>query len=778
MQNSIIRIIEFPPGMETPEIRMSFEGFIGFVKQRKAMEQKQTVKFLDFLVHYFEERLQGKDELTEEELPQYRDLLEYMYSAICAPLSDEGETLWALSPPVTPVIVFGTDAFYRLMMDPVTGEIRISMMEGKEERRDPMNVELIYSIILQRLYGYAFSAGDTLIKAFKNLKTGLPSFYRLNIDTRFIEVSLKGERPAFDPADFELPRSKEGVIAWLKEHLPLGHFRFRGFTAVTVTEVTKSFVLNDMRELLLDESNCTNGSPQQDVLQHLQILGGSPEADYGLMPFFRVNGRPVFSGESCHHSLFSDAAGSDERREGAYLKLAEEFYREPRLLLHEALPEQSEDESFFLGMIRKRGIESYSLVPVYHNAELVGVMELSSRKEGVVNSALLARLEEALPLLAQLLQRTTDEFDRRLTALVKENFTSIQPAVEWKFNEAAWRFEQQRERQETPVMENIHFAAVSPLYGAIDIRNSTIERNSALRRDLQTQFRLLSETLEALQGAVKLDLINELTFQSQKWEKALIGGLTTAEELRLNNFISGEAGEFLSHFAQSRPDVLGLIEPYWRATDPETGIAFENRRNLETSIQRINQAVNQHLDTAAEDLQRTYPCYFEKFRTDGIEYDIYAGQGISPDHPFDVLYLRNLRLWQLNSMIAIVRLTAALEMPIPLQTTQLIFVHSAPIDISFRKDERRFDVEGGYNIRYQVVKKRIDKVHILDTNERLTQPGTVAIIYFDEKEAEEYSGYIKYLQETGSLKEAIEYLELEELQGVSGLRALRVKVQV
>jgi hypothetical protein len=117
-------------------------------------------------------------------------------------------------------------------------------------------------------------------------------------------------------------------------------------------------------------------------------------------------------------------------------------------------------------------------------------------------------------------------------------------------------------------------------------------------------------------------------------------------------------------------------------------------------------------------------------------------------------------------------------MPIPLQTTQLIFVHSAPIDISFRKDERRFDVEGGYNIRYQVVKKRIDKVHVLDTNERLTQPGTVSIIYFDEKEAEEYAGYIKYLQETGSLKDTIEYLELEELQGVSGLRALRVKVQV
>jgi hypothetical protein len=148
-------------------------------------------------------------------------------------------------------------------------------------------------------------------------------------------------------------------------------------------------------------------------------------------------------------------------------------------------------------------------------------------------------------------------------------------------------------------------------------------------------------------------------------------------------------------------------------------------------------------------LQRSYPCYFEKFRTDGVEYDIYTGQSIAPDRPFDMLYLHNLRLWQLNSMAAIARLTNALlpQMPDPLMTTQLIFVHTTAIDISFRKDERRFDVEGGYNIRYQVVKKRIDKVHVRETNERLTQPGTIAIIYFNDKEAEEYEGYIKYLQE-------------------------------
>ena len=118
------------------------------------------------------------------------------------------------------------------------------------------------------------------------------------------------------------------------------------------------------------------------------------------------------------------------------------------------------------------------------------------------------------------------------------------------------------------------------------------------------------------------------------------------------------------------------------------------------------------------------------------------------------------------------------EIPGQLETTQLIFVHSNPIDISFRKDERRFDVEGGYNIRYQVVKKRVDKVHLRNSSERLTQPGKIGVIYFNEKEAEEYLEYVHYLQEKGVLNDDLEHLELEELQGVSGLKAFRVGVRL
>ncbi len=98
------------------------------------------------------------------------------------------------------------------------------------------------------------------------------------------------------------------------------------------------------------------------------------------------------------------------------------------------------------------------------------------------------------------------------------------------------------------------------------------------------------------------------------------------------------------------------------------------------------------------------------------------------------------------------------------------------MSVTFRTEERKFDVDGTYNIRYEIVKKRIDKVRIRDTNERLTQPGKIAIVYSQAKDAAEYTEYIEFLQSQGLLKPGIEKYDLEELQGVSGLKALRVDV--
>jgi hypothetical protein len=221
-----------------------------------------------------------------------------------------------------------------------------------------------------------------------------------------------------------------------------------------------------------------------------------------------------------------------------------------------------------------------------------------------------------------------------------------------------------------------------------------------------------------------------------------------------------------------------LIKKYFKDIDGKTGKANANRRILENTMQYLNFIISDYLENMHIGLQKQYPVYFEKTRTDGIEYDMYLGQSISPKHPYKKSFLNELRLLQLKNMAAIAKLvhSSIQYLPVPLQTTQLIYVNASAIDITFRMDERRFDVEGGYNIRYHVIKKRIDKVHVLNTGERLTQPGKLAIVYTQPQHEKEYINYIIELQRQNILERNIELLELEELQGVTGLKAIRVDI--
>jgi hypothetical protein len=159
---------------------------------------------------------------------------------------------------------------------------------------------------------------------------------------------------------------------------------------------------------------------------------------------------------------------------------------------------------------------------------------------------------------------------------------------------------------------------------------------------------------------------------------------------------------------------------------------------------------------------------------------MYIGASLVENDKFDMLYLRNLRLWQLMLMSGIARRVESVknQLPVPLEIAHLVLVQNIPLAIRFRYDEKKFDVDGAYNVRYEIMKKRIDKALIKGTRERLTLPGKIAIVYSQAKEAAEYREYLDYLQAAGYLLPQVEEFELEDLQGMHGLRALRVTAKL
>jgi hypothetical protein len=324
------------------------------------------------------------------------------------------------------------------------------------------------------------------------------------------------------------------------------------------------------------------------------------------------------------------------------------------------------------------------------------------------------------------------------------------------------------------------FEQVYPLYGAIDIKNSSGERNRAIQQDLLQQLQWVQRMLAAAQQQLYYPLIQEVQSRIDKYITSVSNFLFAADEQEVQHFLRTEVAELLQYLAQAAPAFHQEIAAYFEKTENPLQLLNENRKKFEDSVTQINSSIIHYLEQEQDKMQQMYPHYFERFATDGVDFNLYIGQDIVPGKPFHSVHLKNLRLWQLHFLATaarqVHRLSASLHLP--LQTTQLVLVYNEPISIRFRNAERKFDVDGVHHARYEILKKRIDKALIKGTNERLTQPGTIAIVYSHDDEAKEYLQYIDYLKTQELVTGVVEVWEVEELQSISGLKALRVPIQL
>lgn len=758
----------------------SLRPFINFLKNSLKNDSSLKDKLTAFLLEKLEQFPELEDDVPIENIEKYREIMELIFVSMTNVTEDETRLPWALGMPMRPQFIYGTSAFYNLMIDANNQKLRKAVMHGGEKMMRMRNLRIAYSFILERVYNFSVFHKNEIIHTFVDEETGLLRHLKINIDTRFIEITPVGKLPDLNTIASPEKFDDEHGFEKLEKVLPLSLFKFRGMSVVTITDETAKYAVETIKNTIVSHNMHSEDECYHDVSQSLKTLVQNNAIDFNVTPLLRINEKLVLPDLPDIKSVMMGEDCRNGTARSAYQAFAEEYIRNPRALIYKTISSKEAKLYPFLSSCARTGIQSFVVLPLYSNNKLAGILEIFTREPGILDEKVLAMLEPAYPVLAQLVQLTIDHFNAAIDGVIKEKFTSLQPAVQWKFNEAAWNYLQEIEHKGKGKIETIGFGSVYPLYGAIDIRNSTIERNKAQLNDLQHQFAILLETLQAVKKHYSLALTDEMIYKCRKWKNTLDDSLTPHGEVKLTDFLEKEAVSFLKHFKLTHPGSASIVEKYFAAIEESKGIAWTNRRQLEESMQMVNSAVNNYLDLMKDELQQSYPCYFERFRTDGVEYDIYIGQSIAPDKPFDILYLKNLRLWQLTSMAAIAKITHEMlpNLSKPLQTTQLIFIHSSTIDISFRNDERRFDAEGGYNIRYQVIKKRIDKVHVADTNERLTQPGKIALVYFNRRDADEYISHIQYLQEQGILLNDLEYLDLEELQGVAGLKALRVGINM
>jgi hypothetical protein len=709
---------------------------------------------------------------------KHQKLVDLMMSAMFPPAFWEQEYGAALFPFQLRAF-YATSAFRRsLMNDDGTLHGRVTR---DEQRFEAAKLLLAYELILERTYGIDLGVEDPVIFTSVDRATTLERHFQLQFDWRFVEVKPLGPVPPLtDAARRQLQRGNIDVDL-LRELLPPEKFALRGFMILKAVDVTAQEVLSSLKRDLIDKESIVSNARFQSLQAKLRTLFRRPGLHLGLAA---VEGdRVLVLNDAMSHDhacIFADSAHHKTSEFAG--SLYERAVLQGRPLIIDDLmawPDRTRVEDELIAS----GVRTFVCAPLHYQDEVIGTLELVSRNPGDLNATHLPKLEEVLPLFSMAVQRSVEELDTRIQALIKEKCTAIHPVVEWRFRKAVLN---SIERQQTSLaeagaqMEPIVFEDIHPLYGLADIRGSSVQRSLAIQADLLTQLRLAAAVVQAAGQARSLPALDELGYRIDKHIAQIERSLNSGDEVGIIGFLRAHVESLFDYLGEFGREVRTQIEAYRGALDARLGTVYRQRQLFEQSVTRIAETISSYLDREEQAAQRMFPHYFEKQKTDGVDYQIYVGRSLVEDGRFDPICLKNLRLWQLMLTCGIAVRAHQLRdrVPVPLETTHLILVQHAPLSIRFRFDEKRFDVDGAYDIRYEIVKKRIDKAVVAGTTDRVTQPGKVAIVYSQNAEAQEYRGYIEYLQSLGSLTGEVEDLDLAELQGVQGLRALRVAVDL
>ena len=372
----------------------------------------------------------------------------------------------------------------------------------------------------------------------------------------------------------------------------------------------------------------------------------------------------------------------------------------------------------------------------------------------------------------QLLPTFTLALTHAMRQVQQRQFTSnIHAAVEW-------RFAQEAERRSWGLPpQSIMFADVYPLYGVSDIRGSSHERNCAIQADLLAQFKLAIAIVDAAYDASGHALCHQMQLDLQEKMGELRQGVTVDMEVTAVQYLQDVVEANFNYFVQCSDKTREAVATYQAACSEELGTIHDARDRYDALLHQFNTQLRQVWDNWQIHMQAIIPHYCDVEITDGIDHMIYAGASINAK--FSPFHLKSLRYEQLRGICQCARRAYQIqsEFDTALEMTHLVLVQDLTVDIFHdERTDRPFEVRGTRDTRYEIVKKRIDKAVDYETRDRITQPGELTIVYSTGNERQQYEEYLRYLKREGWVNDATESGTVEPLQGVTGLKYMRVPI--
>jgi hypothetical protein len=744
-----------------------YEFYKKYTKDKKHPYFESAKKVIDHLSHY-PELIDGFDDFSLIE--KYKKEIDLMLNGLFPEILTNNE-IKAASIPFSFTSFKLSTRFKNILNN--AGDTYEFKIRNLEENELYLHACVM---ILSYCYGYTIDLKRPFFFDIPDCKLGITKHYRVAFNSDLAEVIPTDKAPKITYDDYKMLLDNFDNIEIWKEKFPPNSYIFKGFGIMNLFDVTAEETLSSLKANLLRKDD----NLIVDLQQNLREFYNIKDLKLGFSMFdakSNASAKRIKKSESLILNSEKEISCNAYFCDGIVNKVFNNF-ESFTISNVQKYGEDTGGNPFYENLISK-GIQSIILVPIKSdNNNDLALLEIASPRPYELNSVSQNKLKDILVVFRTAVERASEEHQNSLEATIQDHYTSIHPSVKWRFYQAAEKyFSAKMSGEKRPVIDDIIFENVNPLYGQLDIKGSSIARNSAIKEDLLSQLSLALNVLDQAFNKEEIPIYEELMFRIEAYINALNKGLKSGDEVAILDFLKREIYPVFDHAKKLDVDIEKLVNAYINKLDKNLHVVYEKRKAYELSVNLLNEKLAEHLDKKQEAAQKMFPHYFERYKTDGVEFNTYIGQSLVQDKIYSELYLNNLRLWQLQTMCEMENIAFKLKekLEYKLQIASLILVHSNPLSIKFRMDEKKFDVDGAYNIRYEIIKKRIDKVHIKDTNNRLTVPGKIAIVYTQEKDARAYMKYMKYFQSKKILGK-VEKLELEDLQGVSGLKALRVEV--
>ncbi|TAL39856.1 MAG: hypothetical protein EPN93_00535 [Spirochaetes bacterium] len=714
---------------------------------------------------------------AQDALKQFPEAIADLMSIAFSPA--QSATTIAAARPISDYLPFYVTDSYRAYFGDAMDKVPLEELEGVAYRV----LLFIYSCILKEYYDFEVFYDSSMIVSFREPGDGLLKYFSTAIDDRFARVIMVSPPPELGPEEKKLLSENLNDTTLLMKLIPPSHFEIRGFSIVNKTDVTAQEIVSEIKRALLDKDSILKRENYQRLQDLIRSLLRKPRVILSLAAVhhdrvLELSEAPVHCAtpdciyrDSSHHELSFFAGSIFEKAAG---QRAPFFVND----LEDYCAGEAHGDAD--AKLLAKGAKSVLVQSLYLEDRFLGQCVLSAPEPYAFDPLNLMKMNDVFPLFALVIAHALEDFDNEVQTIIQGNFTSIHPAIEWRFRRAAMNLIDHHADEGGGQIEPILFDGVYPLYCTSDIRGSSTQRNAAIQEDLRSHLALVRAIIDSASAHRALPILDEFRFRIDAFLGELAGGLVSGDEIEIMQFLKREIEPSFDDLRGFGADTAAGVDDYYSRLDAESGTLYHRRRDFDESVDLINKSISAHLDRVQPEAQAMFPHYYDKNTTDGVDQNMYIGASLCEDGRFDRMYLRNLRLWQLMTLVAVARLTHELQprLKVRLETTHLVVVQDMPLTLVFKTDEKKLAVEGAYNIRYEIMKKRIDKAVVKDTGERLTQIGRIAIVYSQASEAAEYRRYIEFLTERGYLEGEVEEFVLDDLQGIKGLRALRVGINL